>query len=92
MPKIGKPKCRNLKAHQQGVSELLKVIAKKHDKRRGDVVIAYTEDISVYAVRMWMKRPIPKKHWETLVKLSGFSMNKIQGIARDSFVMDYVGD
>lgn len=90
MPKIGKPKCKNLREHQKGVSELLNIIAKKHDKRRGDVVIAYEEDISVYAVRMWMKRPIPKKHWDALARLSNYSLARVENIARENFDMDHV--
>ena len=90
MPKIGKPKCKNAKAHQAGIRELLEVIAKKHDKRRGDVVIAYEEDISVYAVRMWMKRPIPKKHWATVARLSGFSVDRVESLARGYFNMNHV--
>jgi hypothetical protein len=85
MPKIGRPRCFNFKAHQEGIEDLLSLIGKKHNKRRGDVVIAYEEDISVYAVRMWMKRPIPKKHWATLAKLSGYSLTKIEQLARDNF-------
>jgi hypothetical protein len=90
MPKIGVAKCVNPKKHQEGVSELLHTIAKKHGKRRGDVVIAYEEDISVYAVRMWLSRPIPQKHWKTLSKLSGFSDQKVEGIARENFNMAVV--
>lgn len=91
MPKIGKPKCKNLNAHQASVTEMLRIIAKKHDKRRGDVVIAYMEDISVYAVRMWMTRPIPQKHWKTLTELSGYSMKRMEDIARGHFDMAHVG-
>lgn len=87
MPKIGIAKCLDQAKHQEGVEEMLKVIAKKHGKRRGDVVIAYEEDISVYAVRMWLTRPIPSKHWKTLARLSGFSVTRIESIARESFDM-----
>lgn len=87
MPKIGIAKCLDQAKHQEGVEEMLKVIAKKHGKRRGDVVIAYEEDISVYAVRMWLTRPIPSKHWKTLARLSGFSVARIESIARESFDM-----
>lgn len=90
MPKIGQAKCLNNDAHLEGVEDLLKVIAKKGDKRRGDVVIAYEEDISVYAVRMWLRRPIPKKHWKTLAKLSGFSIEKIEKIAISHFDMNAI--
>lgn len=90
MPKIGQAKCLDSDAHLQGVEDLLKVIAKKGDKRRGDVVIAYEEDISVYAVRMWLRRPIPKKHWKTLAKLSGFSIEKIEKIAISHFDMNAI--
>jgi hypothetical protein len=88
MPKIGTAKCLNLNAHQSGVADLLKVIGKKFEKRRGDVVIAYQEDISVYAVRMWLSRPIPKKHWQTLSELSGYSLGKIEAIATENFHMN----
>lgn len=87
MPKIGIAKCLNQDKHQEGVEEILRVIAKKHDKRRGDVVIAYEEDISVYAVRMWLTRPIPSKHWKTLARLSGYSLTKVEAIARGCFDM-----
>lgn len=87
MPKIGIAKCLDQDKHQEGVEEMLKIIAKKHDKRRGDVVIAYEEDISVYAVRMWLTRPIPSKHWKTLSRLSGYSLTRVEAIAREHFDM-----
>jgi len=87
MPKIGIAKCLNQDKHQEGVDDMLKVIAKKHGKRRGDVVIAYEEDISVYAVRMWLTRPIPAKHWKTLARLSGYSLTRIESVARENFDM-----
>lgn len=87
MPKIGIAKCLNPKKHQEAVEEMLRIIAKKHDKRRGDVVIAYEEDISVYAVRMWLTRPIPPKHWKSLAKLSGYSMARVESVAREHFDM-----
>jgi len=87
MPKIGIAKCIDQSKHQEGVEEMLRVIAKKHDKRRGDVVIAYEEDISVYAVRMWLTRPIPPQHWKTLARLSGFSLTRVENIARANFDM-----
>lgn len=87
MPKIGIAKCLNQTRHQEGVEEMLKIIAKKYDKRRGDVVIAYEEDISVYAVRMWLTRPIPPKHWKTLARLSGYSLIKVESVAREYFDM-----
>ena len=86
MPKIGQTKCIDKDAHYEGVMELLKVIAKKGDKRRGDVVIAYEEDISVYAVRMWLTRPIPRKHWKTVARLSGYSLERIEALATKHFV------
>jgi hypothetical protein len=87
MPKIGVAKCLDEKKHQEGIEELLKLIAKKGGKRRGDVVIAYEEDISVYAVRMWLTRPIPSKHWKTLARLSGLAAARIEAIARENFDM-----
>lgn len=90
MPKIGQAKCLDRDSHLEGVEDLLKVIAKKGDKRRGDVVIAYEEDISVYAVRMWLRRPIPKKHWKTLAKLSGFTIEKVEKIAVSHFDMNAI--
>lgn len=87
MPKIGIAKCLDPHKHQEGIEEMLKVIAKKYGKRRGDVVIAYEEDISVYAVRMWLTRPIPPKHWKTLADLSEFPLTKIESIAREHFDM-----
>lgn len=86
MPKLGQTKCTDKDAHYEGVMELLKVIAKKGDKRRGDVVIAYEEDISVYAVRMWLTRPIPRKHWKTVAQLSGYSLERIETLATKHFV------
>jgi len=88
MPKIGQARCKNLNAHQTGIKKLLKTIAKKFDKRRGDVVIAYHEDISVYAVRMWLTRPIPKKHWKALATLSGQSVGAIESLATEHFAMN----
>ncbi|NDD54273.1 hypothetical protein EBZ39_10430 [bacterium] len=90
MPKVGQSKLLDKETHIEGVNELLKAIAKRGDKRRGDVVIAYEEDISVYAVRMWFSRPIPKRHWKTLAKLSGFSVDKIEKIATGSFNMNAI--
>ena len=90
MPKIGQAVCINEQAHRDGVNKLLKEIAKAHDKARGDVVIAYHEDISVYAVRMWLNRPIPKRHWAVLAKLSGYSIEKIENIATKHFDMNAV--
>lgn len=87
MPKLGVAKCLDPQSHQASITELLRVIAKKFDKRHGDVVIAYEEDISVYAVRMWLARPIPKKHWKALSKLSGYSTERIERIARQYFDM-----
>ena len=86
MPKIGQTKCINNDAHYEAILELLKVIAKKGGKRRGDVVIAYEEDISVYAVRMWLTRPIPRKHWKTVARLSGYSMERVEKVATQHFV------
>ncbi len=85
MPKIGEARCLDYKAHSMGVEKLLTEIAKVSGKRRGDVVIAFYEDISVYAVRMWLRRPIPKKHWAALARLSGYSLEEIKGIARGNF-------
>lgn len=86
MPKLGQSKCVNKEAHYDGVMELLETIAQRGKKRRGDVVIAYEEDISVYAVRMWLTRPIPRKHWKTVSRLSGLSMDAIEEIAIKHFV------
>jgi hypothetical protein len=86
MPKLGQSKCINRDAHHEGVTELLEIIAKRGKKRRGDVVIAYEEDISVYAVRMWLTRPIPKKHWKTVARLSGLSMETVESLATKHFI------
>jgi hypothetical protein len=88
MPKIGRPVCREPRVHVQRVEELLAVIAHTYGKTRGDVVVAYHEDISVYAIRMWFKRPIPKKHWGKLSELSGFPISHIEEIARGCFDMN----
>jgi hypothetical protein len=80
MPKIGQTKCTDKKTYHDVITKLLNTIAKRGRKSRGDIVIAYEEDISVYAVRMWLTRPIPRKHWETVSRLSGFSMDKLQEI------------
>lgn len=85
MPKLGRTECTDREAHFEGVSNLLDIIAKKGKKRRGDVVIAYEEDISVYAVRMWLTRPIPKRHWKTVARLSGYSMERVEEIAMQHF-------
>lgn len=87
MPKLGQTKCTDKEAHYEGVFELLQTIAKKGGKRRGDIVIAYEEDISVYAVRMWLTRPIPRKHWKTVAKLSGYSMVRVEELATKHFVV-----
>lgn len=86
MPKLGQTKCINKDAHYEGVSKLLETIAKKGGKRRGDIVIAYEEDISVYAVRMWLTRPIPRKHWKTISRLSGYSPERVEELASKHFV------
>lgn len=85
MPKLGQTVCTNNGAHYEGVMDLLTVIAKKGGKRRGDVVIAYEEDISVYAVRMWLTRPIPKKHWKTVSRLSGYTLARVEEVASKHF-------
>lgn len=86
MPKLGQTKCINKTAHYQAIETLLETIARRGDKRRGDVVIAYEEDISVYAVRMWLRRPIPRKHWKTIARLSGYSLERVESIATQHFV------
>jgi len=85
MPKLGRTECTNHKAHFEAVTDLLNLIAKRGKKRRGDVVIAYEEDISVYAVRMWLTRPIPRKHWKTVAQLSGMSMAAIEELSTKHF-------
>lgn len=87
MPKIGQTVCVNKKAHFKEIKELLELIAIRWGKSRGDVVIAYEEDISVYAVRMWLTRPIPKRHWKTVAKLSGLTLDKIQQISTQHFTV-----
>jgi hypothetical protein len=77
--------CTNPTAHYKGVEELLETIATRSNKARGDVVIAYEEGISVYAVRAWLSRPIPKKHWRTLSRLSGKPVDAIASIATSYF-------
>jgi hypothetical protein len=86
MPKIGQTKCINNDAHHEAITTLLNTIAKRGGKRRGDVIIAYEEDISVYAVRMWLTRPIPKKHWKTVARLSGYSLERVEKVATQHFV------
>lgn len=81
MPKIGKTTIRNPKAHYREVAMLFQLIADRHNKTRGDVVIAYERDISVYNARQWLVRPIPKKHWAALAKLSGLPLADIEKIA-----------
>lgn len=72
---------QNPEAHYNNVLKLFDLIANIHEKTRGDVVIAYHQDISVYNARMWLQRPIPKKHWRMLSKLSGLSLDQIEQIA-----------
>jgi hypothetical protein len=86
MPKIGQARCLDSAAHSSGIESLLAEIARLSGKSRGDVVIAFYEDISVYAVRAWLKRPIPRKHWATLARLPGYSVERIQEIARGYFI------
>jgi hypothetical protein len=86
VPKLGQTKCVNKNAHYEAIRSLLETIAKLGNKRRGDIVIAYEEDISVYAVRMWLTRPIPKKHWKTVARLSGYSLERVEKVANQYFV------
>lgn len=72
---------RDPEAHYNAVLKLFDLIAHRFEKTRGDVVIAYHQDISVYNTRMWLMRPIPKKHWRTLAKLSGLPLEQIEEIA-----------
>jgi len=72
---------RDPEAHYNAVLKLFDLIAARFEKTRGDVCIAYHHDISVYNTRMWLIRPIPKKHWRMLAKLSGLSMEQIEQIA-----------
>lgn len=67
--------------HYQLVLELFDRIAQIFDKTRGDVVIAYHQDISVYNARQWLVRPIPKRHWRFLAKLANTSVEEIEKIA-----------
>jgi hypothetical protein len=85
MPKLTRTECVDRDAHAEEITKLLAIIAKKGGKRRGDVVIAYEEDISVYAVRMWLTRPIPQHHWKTVAKLSGYSVDDIQKLTMKYF-------
>lgn len=81
MPKTPKKEVKDPKTHWYAVKDLLVLIAERAGKARGDVVIAYEEDISVYAVRQWLSRPIPRKHWKIIAKLSGLTMDQIEKIA-----------
>jgi hypothetical protein len=85
MPKLSRLISTNEADHLQGVTWLLDLIAKNFGKKHGDVVIAYHEDISVYAIRQWLKRPIPKRHYETLARLSELPMAEIEQIASKNF-------
>jgi hypothetical protein len=87
MPKLGQTRCIDKDAYHEQISNLLTIIAKKGDKRRGDVVIAYEEDISVYAVRMWLTRPIPRKHWKTVSRLSGYSLARVEELSVKNFII-----
>lgn len=84
--KVGRLKCVNPKSHRRGVQKLLNAIAEKSGKSRGDIVIAYEEDVSVYAVRVWFTRPIPPKHWKLLSEKSGLDLEEIKQIARKYWV------
>lgn len=83
MKKITKPSVtvKDPKAHYEAVNVLFDRIAKRYGKSRGDVVIAYLRDISVYNVRQWLVRPIPRHHWEMLADLAGLTVNQIKQIA-----------
>lgn len=83
--RVEKAFCINEQKHAEGVEQLLAKIADKHNKSRGDIVVAYLEDVSVYNVRQWLCRPIPRKHWDMLSELSGFTMEKIEKIATQNF-------
>lgn len=85
MPKIGQTVCTNKEAHYEAITELLELIARRGKKLRGDIVIAYEEDISVYAVRMWLTRPIPKRHWKAISRLSGLPMDAVAELALKYF-------
>lgn len=89
MANYGKAKCLNPKAHAKGVENLLKKIAENHERSRGDVVIAYLEDISVYAVRQWLVRPIPQRHWARLAALADMTIEQIEKIATKNFEMKH---
>lgn len=83
MKKVTKPKVtvKDPKAHYEAVNVLFQRIARRHGKSRGDVVIAYLRDISVFNVRQWLVRPIPKHHWPMLADMAGLSLNQIRQIA-----------
>jgi hypothetical protein len=82
MKRTRQPKTvKDPEAHYNNVSKLFDLIALKYEKTRGDIVIAYHQDISVYNTRMWLIRPIPKKHWRVLCQLSGLPLEEIEHIA-----------
>lgn len=85
MPKMTKLVEGDLEQHFRGVQKLLDVIAQRWDKKHGDVCIAYHEDITVYAVRQWLTRPIPQRHWEALERVSGLSRDEIAQIAQGAW-------
>lgn len=89
MANYGRAKCLDEQAHSDGVKKLLNKIAAKHGKSRGDIVIAYLEDISVFAVRQWLVRPIPHRHWQALADLAEMNVDQIEKIATKNFQMKY---
>lgn len=91
MPKLNKAVCRNATSYKSSILNLLSTIAKRHNKKRGDVVIAFEQDISVYAVRRWITSPIPKKHMQAISDLSGISIDSLESLNEDNFEMVSVG-
>jgi hypothetical protein len=72
---------------KKAVQHILDLIAQRHNRTRGDVIVAESctgpngrPDISVYAVRQWLSRGIPKKHWETVANLAGIQESEVARI------------
>lgn len=85
MPKMTKLVEGDIQKHYRGVKRMLDIVGEKWGKKAGDVCIAYHEDITVYAVRQWLTRPIPSRHWEALSRVSGLSLDEVKEIAQGAW-------
>lgn len=79
---LSQRQCSKLKT---AIKNLLERIAERHGKTHGDIVVAeacpgpnYRGHVSVYAVRQWLTRGIPEKHWPTVADLAGVTVDELR--------------